>query len=129
MSEITPQNLTEYLIRLNDAAKANDSELLLKLIILHTKPNIFYGEMSRITNHAGILKRISPNLKGNNVYFAGDLIGTKVNNKFELQPGGFSLTDTGYETFVESRILVVHGLMEVLFGQIDRSKGCKLKKI
>lgn len=129
MLEVTPQNLFDYLIRLNEAAKANDDELLLKLIILNTNRNIFFGDLSRITDHAGILRIISPELKGKHVYFAGDLSGTRAENQFDLQPGGLSLADTGYKTYVEGRLDAVHGLMGIMFSQIEKTNEFKLKEL
>lgn len=129
MLEITTQNLTEYLIRLNEAAKVKDEELLLKLIILNSNPNIFHGDLCRTTNHADILRKISPGLKGKHVYFAGDLNGTGVENEFKLESGGYSIAPTGYETYVEGKIDVVHALLGRMFNQIEKSNGFKLKKL
>lgn len=120
MPILSPENLGGYLTRLFDAKKANDNELLFKLLVLNQAPTEIHGFMSRVAPHKKFLAIISHQLKGEDVYFAGDLSVYK-KDIFQLNHRGASLVETGYKQDLEHSV-AVHSLLGIIFSQIEDNR-------
>jgi len=120
MTQLNHETLFGYLVRLAEAKRREDYELLFKLIVLNTAPDIIHGFPSRTIQHDGLLHSISPNLRGRDVFFAGEL-SMKTNINVVLEPGGYSLENTGYVHDLEQTV-AVHGLLGTILNQIQQKR-------
>ena len=120
MTQLNSENLFEYLVRLAEAKRSADNELLFKLIVLNNTPGVIHGFTSRITQHDGLLQSISSKLRGKHVFFAGSLL-MKTDIEVVLESGGYSLKNTGYIPDLDKK-LAVHGLLGMMFKQMKQQR-------